>query len=332
MEFRILGPVEVIHGGQTLAVGGARARGVLAMLLLNANRVVSADRLAGELWPDLDPAKAAANLQVRLTELRRALRAAGEAERLVTRPPGYVFGVAVNELDVLRFEQLAATGRAALAAGDAAAAARLLDDALALWRGPALADLGDLLFAVTERARLEDARLDAVESRVDALLACGRHQETIAELEELTAEHPLRERFWAQRLLALYRCDRQADALAAYREVRAVLVGQLGIEPGPELRQLEGRILRQDSRLEYRDSADPSRRRHRPTSDPLRRQRRHPHRLPGPRGRRARHRLRAGRDEPPRPAVGRPRDGGLLPPSLRPGAADPVRQARHRAL
>ena len=252
MEFRLLGPVEVMNDGQAFTVGGARARAVLAMLLLNANRVVSADRLAEELWPGLGPARAAANLQVRLTELRRALRSAGEAGRLVTRPPGYVIRVTVNELDVLRFGQLAAAGRAALAGGDAAGAARLLDDSLALWRGPALADLADPLFAGTERARLEDARLDAVEARVDALLACGRHQETLAELEELTAKHPLRERFWAQRLLALYRCGRQADALRAYRELRAVLAGQLGIEPGPELRQLEGRILRQDSQLEYR--------------------------------------------------------------------------------
>ncbi|HEY1004507.1 MAG TPA: BTAD domain-containing putative transcriptional regulator [Streptosporangiaceae bacterium] len=252
MELRVLGPIEVIHGGQALAVGGTRARAVLAVLLLNANRVVSADRLASELWPDLEPERAAANLQVRLTELRRALRSAGEADRLVTRPPGYAFRATADELDLMRFEQLAAAGRTALAGGDAAGAARLLDDSLALWRGPALADLGDPLFAGTERARLEDARLDAVESRVEALLACGRHQETIAELEELTAKHPLRERFWAQRLLALYRCGRQADALRAYRELRAVLVRQLGIEPGPELRQLEGRILRQDSQLEYR--------------------------------------------------------------------------------
>ena len=252
MEFRLLGPVEVMNDGQAFTVGGARARAVLAMLLLNANRVVSADRLAEELWPGLGPARAAANLQVRLTELRRALRSAGGAGRLVTRPPGYVIRVTVNELDVLRFGQLAAAGRAALAGGDAAGAARLLDHSLALWRGPALADLADPLFAGTERTRLEDARLDAVEARVDALLACGRHQETFAELEELTAKHPLRERFWAQRLLALYRCGRQADALRAYRELRAVLAGQLGIEPGPELRQLEGRILRQDSQLEYR--------------------------------------------------------------------------------
>jgi DNA-binding SARP family transcriptional activator/pimeloyl-ACP methyl ester carboxylesterase len=252
VKFRVLGPVEVTRGGQPFSVGGARTRAVLAMLLLNANRVVSADRLAGELWPDLGPDKAAANLQVRLTELRRALRSAGEADRLVTQPPGYLFRVMLDELDVLRFEQLTGAGRAALAGGDAAAAARLLDDSLALWRGPALADLGAFLFAGTERARLEGGRLDAVEWRVDALLACGRHQETIAELEELTARYPLRERFWAQRMLALYRGGRQADALRAYRELRAVLIEELGIEPGPELRQLEGGILRQDSQLDYR--------------------------------------------------------------------------------
>jgi DNA-binding SARP family transcriptional activator/pimeloyl-ACP methyl ester carboxylesterase len=257
VEFRILGPVEVVHDGEVLAVGGVRTRAVLAMLLLHANRVVAAGRLASELWPDLPPERAAANLQVRLAELRRALRPAGEAGRLVTQPPGYLFRVADGELDAARFERLAAAGRAALAAGDAAGAARLLDDALALWRGPALADLDDSVFAGAAQTRLADARLAAVESRVDALLACGRHQETIAELAELTAAHPLRERFWAQRVLALYRCGRQADALAAYRELRAILVEQLGIEPGPELRRLEGAILRQDSQLDYQAQRRP---------------------------------------------------------------------------
>ncbi len=160
--------------------------------------------------------------------------------------------VTAEELDVLRFERLAAAGRAALAAGEATAAVRLLDESLALWRGPALADLDELPFASAEQARLEEHRLDVVESRVDAQLACGRHQETVAELEALTTEHPLRERFWFQRLLALYRAGRQADALRAYRELRSVLVGQLGIEPGPRLRDLETRILRQDPGLEYR--------------------------------------------------------------------------------
>jgi DNA-binding SARP family transcriptional activator/pimeloyl-ACP methyl ester carboxylesterase len=252
MEFGVLGPLEVMSGGRSLAIGGARTRGVLALLLTNANAVVSADRLAAELWPDLAPERAAANLQVRLSELRRVLRSAGEADRLTTCRPGYRLRVTAEELDVLRFERLAAAGRAALAAGEATAAVRLLDESLALWRGPALADLDELPFASAEQARLEEHRLDVVESRVDAQLACGRHQETVAELEALTTEHPLRERFWFQRLLALYRAGRQADALRAYRELRSVLVGQLGIEPGPGLRDLETRILRQDPGLECR--------------------------------------------------------------------------------
>jgi DNA-binding SARP family transcriptional activator len=183
VEFHILGPVEVTHSRRSLAVGGARARALLAMLLLNANRVVSADRMADELWPGLGQERAAANLQVRLSELRRALRSVGESERLVTRPPGYLLQVTAEELDALRFEQLAAAGRQALAAGDAVGAVSLLDRALAPWQGPALADLADLPFAQAEAARLEEARLGVLESRVDAKLASGRHHEVHAELE-----------------------------------------------------------------------------------------------------------------------------------------------------
>jgi DNA-binding SARP family transcriptional activator/pimeloyl-ACP methyl ester carboxylesterase len=222
------------------------------MLLLNANRVVPADRIADELWPELGQQRAAANLQVRLSELRRALRSVGEAGRLATRPPGYLLRVTAEELDVLRFEQLAAAGRDALAAGDAAGALGLLDRALALWQGPALAGLDDLPFARAEAARLDEARLGVIETRMDAQLACGRHHDVLAELGTLTTSHPLRERFWHQRLLALYRSGQQADALRAFRELRTALTGQLGIEPGPELRMLHGRILRQDSDLGYR--------------------------------------------------------------------------------
>jgi DNA-binding SARP family transcriptional activator/pimeloyl-ACP methyl ester carboxylesterase len=251
VEFRVLGPLELTSGGQPLALGGARTRAVLAMLLVSANRVVPADRIADELWPGRARDRAAANLQVRLSELRRALKSVGEETRLVTRPPGYLLRVADGELDLLRFESLAAAGREALASGDAPAAARLLAESLALWRGPALADLHDLPFAATERARLEEDRLGAVEAKLDAQLASGRQHEILAELEALTAAHPLRERFWAQRLLALYRSRRQADALRAYRELRTALVDQLGIEPGPELRDLEARILRQDRALDH---------------------------------------------------------------------------------
>jgi len=256
VQFHVLGPLEVTHGGQTVALGGVRTRAVLAMLLIDANRVVAADRLVDELWPAHAQERGAANLQVRLSELRRAFRSVGEADRLVTRPPGYMLLATAGELDVLRFEQLVTEGREAIAGGDPIRAVALLDQSLALWRGPALADLGDGQFASVERARLEERRLGALESRIEAQLACGRHDETIAELETLTAAHPLRERLWHHRLLALYRCGRQADALSAYRELRAMLTEQLGIEPGPELRELHDRILRQDPGLDYRPDAE----------------------------------------------------------------------------
>jgi DNA-binding SARP family transcriptional activator/pimeloyl-ACP methyl ester carboxylesterase len=255
VRFHVLGPLEVTHSGRTLAVGGARTRAVLAMLLLDANRVVAADRMIDELWPEYGQERGAANLQVRLSELRRALRSVGEADRLVTRPPGYMLRATAEELDVLRFEELVIAGRDAIAGGDTARGAGLLAESLGLWRGPALADVGDGRFASAERARLEEERLGALESRIEAELACGRHEQTVAELEALTAAHPLRERFWHGRLLALYRCGRQGDALRAYHELRAALTEELAIEPGPELRELNNRILQQDPGLEYRPAA-----------------------------------------------------------------------------
>jgi DNA-binding SARP family transcriptional activator/pimeloyl-ACP methyl ester carboxylesterase len=258
VQFHVLGPLEVTHDGRTVAVGGARTRTVLAMLLIDANRVVAADRLVNELWPEHGQERAAANLQVRLSELRRALRSVKQGERLVTRSPGYLLRVAADELDVLVFEQLVSAGREAIAAGDADRAVGLLDQSLALWRGPALADLGDGAFASAERARLDEERLAALESRIEAQLACGRHDETIAELETLTAANPFRERFWRHRLVALYRCGRQAEALRAYRELRVTLTEQLGIEPGPELRELHDRILHQDTDLDHRPGTPPA--------------------------------------------------------------------------
>jgi DNA-binding SARP family transcriptional activator len=250
VKFGVLGPLEVTADGQALELGGARGRAVLAMLIVHANQVVSADRLIEELWPGQPAGKAAASLQVRLSELRKALRSAGEADRLATRPPGYLLRVAAAEVDALRFEQLANEGNAALAAGDAATAARQSDEALSLWRGAPLADLDTATFARAEATRLEEIRLAALESRAEALLACGRHREIIAELETLTATHPLRERLWFLRMLALYRAGRQADALRAYRELRTILIDDLAIEPGPPLRDLYARILRQDPALD----------------------------------------------------------------------------------
>jgi len=249
VEFGILGPLEIAAGGQPLPVQGARTRAVLAMLLVHANQVVPADRLTAELWAGQPADRAAASLQVRVSQLRKTLRAAGEPDRLVTRPPGYLIRVTPGELDAPRFEHLARDGETALAAGDGALAARRLDEALGLWRGAALADVDDAPFAQAEARRLEERRLAALESRAEARLACGGHRELIGELETLTAAHPLRERLWAHRMLALYRAGRQAEALRAYRDLRAILTGELGIEPSPALRELEGRILRQDAAL-----------------------------------------------------------------------------------
>ena len=250
MEFRILGPLEVTAGGRPLEVGGARARAVLAMLIVHANRVVPADRLAEELWPGQPPGKAAASLQVRVSELRKAFRSAGEADRLVTQPPGYLLRVAPGELDAARFAALAAQAGAALTGGDPSAAAGQLDEALALWHGDPLAGLDAAPFARAEAGRLAEARLAALESRAGAALACGQPAGgLIAGLETLTAAHPLRERLWGQLMLALYRAGRQADALRAYRDLRALLVRELGIEPGPDLRELHAQILRQDPAL-----------------------------------------------------------------------------------
>ena len=248
MEFRVLGPLEVTAAGQSLGLGGARTRTVLAMLLVHANQVVSSDRLIEELWPGQP--RAADSLQVRLSELRKAFRSAGEPDRLVTRAPGYLLRVMPGELDAPQFERLAAEGHAALAAGEAATAMQCLDQALDLWRGPALADLDTAPFARAEAGRLEEERLAGLESRAEARLACGQHRELIAELEALTTAHPLRERFWFQRMLALYRAARQGDALRAYQELRAILVAELAIEPSPDLRDLQARILRQEPSLE----------------------------------------------------------------------------------
>jgi DNA-binding SARP family transcriptional activator len=281
LEFRILGPLEVTVTGHPLAIGGARTREVLALLLLNANRVVSADSLADQLWPNLTRERATANLQVRLAELRRALRSFGEDDRLETRTPGYVLHVGPDELDALRFEELVGAGRDALAAGEPDDAVRLLDRSLGMWRGAPLADVSETQFVSAEQTRLEEERLGALELRIDALLGCGRHQQTIAELEMLTTIHPLRERLWYQRLLALYRSGRQAEALRAYRELRSTLVDQLGIEPATELRELQAAIPapRPDARLRPHTRATPGSRDD--AADSLRREWWCAHRLPG---------------------------------------------------
>jgi predicted ATPase/DNA-binding SARP family transcriptional activator len=243
IEFRILGPLEVREGGRALTLGGPKPRALLMVLLLHRNEPVSAERLAISLWGEDAPASAIKTVQVHVSRLRKAL---GNREVLTTTPAGYRLLVRPGELDADHFEQLVAEGREALDAGDCDRATTAFRTALSVWRGPAMADLAFAAFAQGEIARLEERRLVAVEGAVEADLAAGRHREVVAELEALVAEHPLSERLQAQRMLALYRCGRQAEALAAYRGARASLVEGLGIEPGPELRELERAILAQE--------------------------------------------------------------------------------------
>ncbi|MEA2404670.1 MAG: hypothetical protein QOE08_1317, partial [Thermoleophilaceae bacterium] len=254
MDFRILGPLEVEDEGRRVALGGAKQRALLAHLLLHPNEVVSSDVLIAALWGQDGRHGSSKALQIAVSRLRRALEpelADGRESRvLVTRPPGYELKVATGELDLERFEQGVASGREALHAGDAATAARRLREALALWRGPPLADLAYERFPPADAARLDDLRLSATEGRVAADLELGRHAELTGELERLVADHPYRERLWRALMLALYRSGRQADALDVYARMRRVLVEELGIEPSRELKDLQRGILAHDAALE----------------------------------------------------------------------------------
>lgn len=244
-EFRLLGPLEVLVDGKPLRIAAAKPRALLALLLLNRNRVVPTERLVDELWGEEAPARATKTLQVYVSQLRKALG----PERLVTRPPGYELRIGEGELDVERFETLAAAAREKLAAGDLQAAVAGLREALGLWRGPALREFRSEPFADAAAARLEDLRLAAVEDRLHAELDAGATAEVIPELEELVDAEPLRERPRELLMLALYRSGRQADALDLYRRTRELYVNELGIDPGPGLRELEQAVLRQDSDL-----------------------------------------------------------------------------------
>jgi DNA-binding SARP family transcriptional activator len=252
MEFRILGPLEVLDdSGVPVILRSSRERAVLALLLLSPNRVVSSERLADDLWGDRPLEGAAHALQVNISRLRKALRDAGAEDVLVTRSPGYLVEVDPDAVDAARFEALLARSREESARGDHANAAATLREALGLWRGAALADVADAPLARAEVARLEEARLTALEERLDADLACGRHGELVAELDALTRAHPLRERLWGQRMVALYRSGRQADALRAYQDLRTVLGDELGLDPSSTLQRLEGAILRQEPELDW---------------------------------------------------------------------------------
>jgi DNA-binding SARP family transcriptional activator/ABC-type oligopeptide transport system substrate-binding subunit/streptogramin lyase len=247
VEFRLLGPIEVLRNGSPVALGGAKARALLALLVLRANEVVSRDVLIEALWPARPPGTAGHSLDVQISRLRKALE---PEEVLQTRSGGYVLEVDPEQIDVHRFERLLEQGRRQNAAGKYSEARTTLEAALALWRGAPLADLAYEDFARTEIERLEELRLVATEERIEAELVLGRHQTLVPELERLTAQHRLRERVRAQLMLALYRSGRQAEALRVYADTRRRLVEDVGIEPGQQLRELERAILRQDPALD----------------------------------------------------------------------------------
>ena len=252
MEFRVLGVLEALDAGLPVSLGGPKQRSVLAMLLLDANRSVSTDRLVDGLWGDEPPQRAAATLQVYVSNLRKALEPdrspRAEPTVLLTQAPGYVLAVDPEQVDLFRFERLVSVARSLASHGCVAGAAVLFREALALWREAPLADLANEPFATFEVPRLEEARIGAIEDRIDAELALGRDVD-VAELEGLVGRYPYRERFRRHLMVALYRSGRQVDALAAYQAARHVLVEELGIEPGRELREIEAAILVQDPEL-----------------------------------------------------------------------------------
>ena len=258
MDFRILGALEVEDRGGSLPLGGHQQRALLALLLLRANEVVSVDEIIDELWPADPPPSATKSVHALISKLRARLEnepagpdaEGGENGILLTRPHGYMLTIASGELDLHRFRSLVDEGQQALRDGRADDAAAKLREGLALWRGPPLAEFAYDPFAQVEIARLEELWLSAVEQRIEADLALGRHHDVISELEALVARHPLRERLRGQLMLALYQSGRQAHALDAYQRARRTLVEELGIEPGLELQRLEGQILNHDPALD----------------------------------------------------------------------------------
>jgi DNA-binding SARP family transcriptional activator len=243
VEFRILGPLQVLDEGRELPVTGSRQRALLAILLLNANEVVSSDRLLDELWGDEPPGSGLTALQVRVSQLRKALGTG--ATMLETHAPGYLLRLEPDDLDLTRFLRLLEESDQT----EPAIAAERLREALSLWRGPPLGEFAFESFARAPLGRLDELRLTALERRIEADLALGRSSELVGELEALVIEQPLRERLRGQLMLALYRSGRQAEALAAYQATRRMLIGELGIEPSPVLQELEKAILRHDPAL-----------------------------------------------------------------------------------
>ena len=242
-DFRLLGPIEVVEAGERLALPAGQPRALLARLLLDANRAVSPEALIESIWGEAPPASSRKVLQAYVSQLRKVLG----TDRLETQPAGYTIRLQPSELDLARFEELAA---AAQRAADPVRRSSLLANALSLWRGDPLAEFPVEPFAATAARRLEDLRISALEQRIDADLALGRHEQVVAELETLVAQEPLREQPRRQLMLALYRSGRQAEALACYRDARRRGVAELGLEPSEALQELERGILRRDPALD----------------------------------------------------------------------------------
>jgi DNA-binding SARP family transcriptional activator len=262
LHFGLLGAFRVDRDGREVYLGPRLQRTLLAILVVDAGHVVPVDRLIDLLWRDEPPAAAIASVQAYVSQLRRVLEpdrpARAPARVLVTQDPGYVLRIADDQVDALRFQALVRRAHNNLAGGQPAAAATRLEDAFALWHGDPLAEFADEPWAVPAVARLTEAHDLATEDRIGAWLALGRHAEAVAELEAMVEARPLRERRWGQLIVATYRCGRQADALRAYQRCRTVLAGELGLEPGPELRRLEAAVLAQDPSLDWQPAAGPA--------------------------------------------------------------------------
>src|SRR5947209_3490283 len=249
MEFRILGPLEVLDEGKPVALGTLKERLVLAVLLLHANEFVSRERLIDDLWGEAPPPTARKAVNVYISKLRRMLTREGD-DPIATASGGYRLRLEPEQLDAAVMEQVVAEARGSVSNGELESAAERFGEALSLWRGPTLAGLQLESRGRDEVARLDEARVAALMDRIDCDLALGRQEQVLGELNVLVREHPLRERLRAQQMLALYRADRQADALAAYAEARRTLVDDLGIEPSEALQRLQQAILRHDPSLE----------------------------------------------------------------------------------
>ena len=260
LEIRVLGPVEIAWDGRLIDIGGVKARALVARLLIDRHIIVSVDRLVDSLWRDNDGMGAEIAMRSTISRLRKRIREAGVPEDvIVTRAPGYLLDVPAEATDVFQLERLVAEGRVQLARRRPSECVRILSEAAGLWRGPAYSEVRDEPFARAEARRLEELRLHATETRMDAELTMGRHEAITGELETLTSANPMRERLWSQRMLALYRCRRQAEALRVFQDLRVVLVDELGIEPGHDVSWLEHAILAQDPALDFvvQHEADP---------------------------------------------------------------------------